>query len=88
MAQPVKKFQCGKCSTSVFVNENERNGEMVESKSVVLQKRFRKPDGEWQSTNSFFERELDDAIRVLEMARDYVRPVAVFENETGEKDPF
>ncbi len=37
MAQPEKKFKCGACSASVFVNEVKTADGMVPMKSVSLQ---------------------------------------------------
>jgi len=73
MAQPEKSFRIGSCSASVFVNTSSKaDGEQQRSyRSVSLQRRYRDGD-EWKTSTSFALADLPTAIKVLELALDYV----------------
>jgi len=56
--QPVKKFRCSNISAAVFVNEIEKDNEKITRFSVQIQKQFRRDDGSWQLTNTYFPEDL------------------------------
>ena len=49
MAQPEKKFKCGACSASVFVNQVKTADGMVPMKSVSLQRAYKDKDGNFST---------------------------------------
>ena len=48
MPQPEIVFRQGLCSVSIFASEYKEDGKTVVTRFVVLQRRFRDKNGEWQ----------------------------------------
>lgn len=69
---PVKKFQRGACSVSIFTNEVEKNGKTIEIRKAVFQKRYQDSKGEWATTNSLDVNDIPKAVLTLNMAFDYL----------------
>lgn len=64
--QPVKKLRAGAISVSVFKNNGKgRNGEATTFNSVVLQKRYKDKNGDWQTSNSFNVNDLPKAAMLM-----------------------
>jgi hypothetical protein len=57
-SKPVKKLRVGTITSAVFKNEAEVNGQTVVRYSAQIQKQYRKNDGTWHTTNSFFQQDL------------------------------
>ena len=72
MAQPEKKFKCGACSASVFVNEVKTADGMVPTKTVSLQRAYKDKDGNFQHTTSFKDNDIPKAVLALTKAYDYL----------------
>lgn len=75
---PEKTFRIGFCSASVFRNTiepKEEGGKTRTLRTVVIQRRYRDDKEEWQSTNSFGLSELASAIRVMQLAQQYLESV-------------
>ena len=72
MAQPEKKFKCGACSASVFVNQVKTADGMVPMKSVSLQRAYKDKDGNFQHTTSFKDNDIPKAVLALTKAYDYL----------------
>ncbi|MFH0714197.1 MAG: hypothetical protein V1847_00370 [Candidatus Diapherotrites archaeon] len=68
MVKPVKKFKVGRVNVSVWENGN---GEK-KFKSVKCEKRFQDKKGEWQSSSSFSQTEIPNAILGLQKAFEYL----------------
>ena len=66
-----KQFRIGLVSTSVFANEVQADNGKRHIRNVNLQRRYREGD-EWKSSTSFGLGDLPNAIRVLQLAQDYV----------------
>lgn len=71
MSQPEKVFRVGLISASVFLNEVASDGGTRHVRNVNLQRRYRDGDT-WKSATSFGLSDLPAAIRVMELARNYV----------------
>jgi len=56
--QPVKKLRINNISAAIFANEIEKDNEKHTRYSVQIQKQFRRDDGSWQLTNTYFPEEL------------------------------
>ena len=56
--QPIKKFRINNISAAIFQNEIEKDERTFTRYSVQIQKQFRRDDGSWQLTNTFFPEEL------------------------------
>jgi len=56
--QPIKKFRINNISAAIFQNEIEKDEQTFTRYSVQIQKQFRRDDGSWQLTNTFFPEEL------------------------------
>lgn len=68
---PEKVFRVGFVSASVFVNETESDGYKRQFRNVNVQRSYRDKD-ETKFTSSFTLAELPQAIRVLQLAQQYV----------------
>jgi hypothetical protein len=72
MAKPEKRFKCGGCDASVFENEIGTSTGKAKVKKVSFQKRYKRSDGEWASTNSLDLNDIPKAILVLQKAYEYL----------------
>jgi hypothetical protein len=67
--QPVKKVRAGAISVSIFENAGKgRNGEATTFSSVVLQKRYKDQNGDWQTSGSLNVNDLPKAALLLQEA--------------------
>jgi len=58
MANPKKRFRCGAVFAAVWENEQTANDGTFTVESVTFSRRYRKSDGEWDSTSSFRKNDL------------------------------
>jgi hypothetical protein len=76
---PEKVFRIGLINASVFKNviepKEEGKGQKRTVRSVNLQRRYMDDDDKWQSTTSFQLSDLPAAIRVMQLAMEYVESV-------------
>jgi hypothetical protein len=76
---PEKVFRIGLVNASVFKNviepKEEGKGQKRTVRSVNLQRRYQDDEDKWQSTTSFQLSDLPAAIRVLQLAQQYVESV-------------
>ena len=73
MSQPEKKFVNGAVSASIFVNQGKgKDGKDFEIPKVVLQKRYKDSNGDWQSSNSYDVNDLPKVIAAVQKAYDYL----------------
>lgn len=76
---PEKVFRIGLINASVFKNviepKEEGKGQKRTIRSVNLQRRYQDDEDKWQSTTSFQLSDLPAAIRVLQLAQEYVESV-------------
>ena len=76
---PEKVFRLGLINASVFKNviepKEEGKGQKRTVRSVNLQRRYQDDEDKWQSTTSFQLSDLPSAIRVLQLAQQYVESV-------------
>jgi hypothetical protein len=56
--QPIKKFRINNISAAIFSNKIEKDGQTFTRYSVQIQKQFRRDDGSWQLTNTYFPEDL------------------------------
>ena len=89
--QPVKKVRAGAISVSIFENTGKgRNGEARTFSSVVLQKRYKDKQGDWQTSGSLNVNDLPKAAMLLNKAYEYlvVRQVeaSAAEGETADEE--
>ena len=56
--KPIKKFRINNISAAVFRNEIEKDEQTFTMYSVQIQKQFRRDDGSWQLTNTYFPDDL------------------------------
>ncbi|MBL9084995.1 MAG: hypothetical protein JNK76_24540 [Planctomycetales bacterium] len=75
---PEKVFRIGLINASVFKNviePKEQGGQKKTVRSVNLQRRYQDDEDKWQSTTSFQLSDLPAAIRVLQLAQQYVESI-------------
>ena len=72
MAGPVKKFQAGGVSCSLWENEIKVNGDVKTVLKATVERRYKDRNGEWKSSNSFSRNEIALAIHVLQQAFGYM----------------
>ena len=71
--QPVKTFQSGPISTSVWRNEDaQQDGTTRVKHSVRFQKRFRNKDGQWQNSDYYFPEDLPKLQLVVAKAFEFI----------------
>lgn len=68
---PEKTFRIGLVSASVFVNEIDGDNGKRTIRNVNLQRRYRDGDS-WKSSTSFGLADIPVALRVLQLAQEYV----------------
>lgn len=68
---PEKTFRIGLVSASVFVNEIDGDNSKRTIRNVNLQRRYRDGDS-WKSSTSFGLADIPVALRVLQLAQEYV----------------
>ena len=71
MSKPEKVFRIGYVSGSIFLNEIDTEGGRRKIRNVNLQRRYKDGD-EWKSSTSFGLADLPNAIRVLQLAQQFV----------------
>ena len=69
---PEQKFQRGGISVSIFANDIVKNGQAIEIKKAVFQKRYRDANDQWQTTSSLDVADIPKAILALGQAYEYV----------------
>ena len=74
MSKPEKVFRIGYVSASIFVNEIKTEGGTRTVRNVNLQRRYKDGD-EWKSASSFGLGDLPCALRVLQLALQYLETV-------------
>lgn len=72
--QPEKKFSTGVISATIWKNNgvSKRNSELVEFRTITLQRRYKDKDGAWKSSNSLRINDLPKASLVLQKAYEYL----------------
>ncbi len=75
MAEPVEVFKSGTVQASVFLNKvKTKEGDEIEIPTISFRVRYKdKKTGEWKSTNSLDERQIPQAIEVLEKSREFLK---------------
>ena len=71
-AKPEKVFKNGACEAAIFVNEINKDGAKIEIKKVVVQRRYKDKDGNWQGTNSLDINDIPKAVMALTKAYNYL----------------
>jgi hypothetical protein len=74
--KPEKGFRIGFLTANVFVNAIEEAGEKREVRTVELQKTYCE-NGEWKFTNALTLLDLPAAVRLLQLAQEYVESMEV-----------
>ena len=70
---PEKKFSTGAINATVWKNSGKsKAGDMVEFRTITLQRRYKDKNDEWQSTNSLRVNDLPRASLVLNKAYEYL----------------
>lgn len=70
---PEKRFSTGVVTATVWQNAGKgRTGEIVNYKTISLQRRYKDKNGVWQSANSFRVNDLPKASLVLQKAYEYL----------------
>jgi len=70
---PEKKFSTGALSATIWQNEGKsKTGEDISYRSVTFQRRYKDPNGEWQTANSLRVNDLPKACLILGKAYEYI----------------
>ncbi len=70
---PEKRFSTGALSATVWQNEGKsKTGEDVSYKTVTFQRRYKDPNGEWQTANSLRINDLPKVSLILQKAYEYI----------------
>jgi len=70
--KPVKTFRVGSISAAIFRNETEKQGEIRVRYCANIQKQFRKEDGSWHQTQTFFAEDLPKLQLVTAKSFEYI----------------
>ena len=70
---PEKRFSTGALSATVWQNEGKsKEGQDVSYRTVTFQRRYKDPNGEWQTANSLRVNDLPKACLILGKAYEYI----------------
>ena len=69
---PEKKFRAGAVSATIWRNQTERDGKIVEFRTVSFERSYQDKSGEWNTTNSLRVSDLPRAALVLQKAYEYI----------------
>ena len=73
MTTPEKRFSTGSIAATIWNNQGKgRNGEAVSYRTVSFQRRYKDPNGTWQTSNSLRVNDLPRASLVLQKAFEYL----------------
>ena len=72
--KPDRTFRLGPISATVWLNEVDTDSGSAEIRNVTLQRRYRDGD-DWKSSSSLGVQDLPQAIRVLQLAQQYIEPL-------------
>lgn len=70
--KPEKKIRSGRVSATIWKNQMERDGAMVDTHSVQIEKSYKDKEDKWQTTNSYNKNDLADLELVTQEARRYL----------------
>lgn len=86
MANPKKRFKCGGVTAAVWENEQATNDGTFTVESVTFSRRYRKSDGEWDSTSSFRKNDLPKLQVVCQQAYEFLNAKQPQTESSGEGD--
>lgn len=69
---PIKKFRAGAISATIFKNEFTKDGNISVFYSVVVDRRYKDKQDQWQSTNSFRQTDLPKIRYCVDKAYEYL----------------
>jgi len=69
---PEKKFRAGAICATVWKNQTEKDGKVVEYRTVSFDRNYQDKEGEWNTTNSLRVNDLPRASLVLQKAYEYM----------------
>jgi hypothetical protein len=69
---PEKKFRAGAISATVWKNQTEKDGKIIDYRTVSIDRNYQDNKGEWNSTNSLRVNDLPKASLVLQKAYEYI----------------
>ncbi len=70
--QPEKKFRSGAICATVWNNQTEKDGKVIEYRTVSFDRNYQDKNNEWQTTNSLRVNDLPRAALVLQKAYEYI----------------
>lgn len=83
--KPIKKLIAGTVQVAVWENTRQRdNGEEEVDRTVSVDKRYKDPQGNWQSTGSFRANDIPKAILMLSRAYEFLVATGGEKNDGGE----
>lgn len=86
MANPKKRFKCGGVTAAVWENEQATNDGTFTVESVTFSRRYKKSDGEWDSTSSFRKNDLPKLQVVCQQAYEFLNAKQPQTQSSGEGD--
>ena len=86
MANPKKRFRCGGVFASVWENEQMANDGTFTVESVTFSRRYKKGNGEWDSTSSFRKNDLPKVAVVCQKAYEFLNSKQPQTKSSGEGD--
>jgi len=82
--KPIAKFKCGTIECAIWKNEKERDGAVLEYKTVSLRKSWRQDDQWHDATISLRRNDLQKMILVLQKAQESLLLDGALEGEDNE----
>lgn len=71
-SKPIKKFRIGSISSAIFRNETEKDRETLVRFSAQIRKQYRKDDGSWHETSTYFPEDLPKLQLVAAKSFDFI----------------
>lgn len=70
---PEKKFSTGALSATIWQNQGKsKEGQDISYKTVTFQRRYKDPNGEWQTASSLRINDLPKVSLILQKAYEYI----------------
>ena len=69
---PIKSFRAGNIEASIWKSQHDKDGHNVVRYSVQIQKKYRKKNGDYEPTKTFFPDELPKLATIAQKAYEYI----------------
>jgi hypothetical protein len=83
MAKPKKRFRSGGVRAAVWVNERTTSEGIFRAESITFSRRYKKSDGQWDSTGVFRKNDLPKLEVVLRQVYEFLNTKEIQQESKG-----